>query len=124
MSASMIRDGETGGGSSTGSVLSAGGYTVDIDSLRQTANRVLGVADRVESVGERRSMHGAQEYGYVLPGAATRWADRFTYLLDGLADEVEHAGYELRGTADAYTEVEIAVERRSTRLHDRLGGAG
>jgi hypothetical protein len=112
----MARDGGSVGASSSGDVLSAGGYTVNIDSLRATANVVLGLADRIDSVGERPSMSSAQEYGYALPPAATGWADRFSYLLDGLAGEVEHAGFELRGTADAYTEVDVAAEARARQL--------
>jgi hypothetical protein len=115
----MARDGGSAGASPSADVLSAGGYTVNIDSLRATANVVLGLADRVDSVGERRAMPAAQEYGYALPAAATGWADRFSYLLDGLADEVEHAGFELCGTADAYTEVDVAAEARARQL----GGA-
>ncbi len=117
-----MRDGGSAGTPASADVLSAGGYTVDIDALRATANVVLGLADRVDSVGERRAMHSAQEYGYPLSSAATGWAQRFAYLLDGLADEVEHSGFELRGTADAYTEVDIAVEARARRLGASFGG--
>lgn len=116
MSSNIAHDGGPAAASFSGDVLSAGGYTVDIDSLRATANVVLGLADRVDSVGERRAMSTARQYGYALPAAATDWAFRFSYLLDGLADEVEHAGFELRGTADTYTEVDIAVEARARQL--------
>ena len=124
MSGSMIRDGGSTGAGDSGSVLSAGGYTVDIASLHATANVVLALADRVDSVGERRAMPAAQAYGYTLPGSASGWADRFSYLLNGLADEVEHAGYELRGTAEAYTEVDIAAEARARQLNTQLDGTG
>ncbi len=123
MGSSMMRDGDTvGTARSSGDVLAAGGYTVDIDSLRATANVVLGLADRVDSVAERPAMVAAGEYGYSLPAAASGWAQRFGYLVAGLAGEVEHAGFELRGTADAYTEVEIAVEARARQLESGLGG--
>lgn len=118
----MMRDGGSAGAAGSGDVLSAGGYTVDIDALRATASDVLGVADRVDSVAERPSMQSAQEYGYSLPTSATGWAQRFSYLVDGLAGEIEHAGFELRGTADAYTEVDIAVEARARQLGSTLGG--
>lgn len=38
----MMRDGGSVGAAGSGDVLSAGGYTVDIDALRATANVVLG----------------------------------------------------------------------------------
>ncbi|MCG7286411.1 hypothetical protein MHY85_10565 [Cellulomonas sp. ACRRI] len=123
MSSSMMRDGGSVGAAGSGDVLSAGGYTVDIDALRSTANVVLGVADRVGSVAERPSMQFAEEYGYSLPPAATSWAQRFSYLIDGLAGEIEHAGFELRGTATAYTEVDIAVEARARQLSSALDGS-
>ena len=103
-------------------LLSAGGYTVDIDALCDTANVVLGLADRVDVVGERGAMHGNAEYGYALPASAVSWARRYSYLVDGLAAEIEHAGYELRGTADAYREVDDAVEARARLLGSRLAG--
>jgi hypothetical protein len=116
-----MRVGGSAGTAGAGDVLSAGGYTVDIDALRSTANVVLGLADRVDSVGERPAMQAAEGYGYSLPTSAANWAQRFSYLLDGLADEVEHAGFELRGTADAYTEVDIAAEVRARRLGSAFG---
>lgn len=79
MSSSMMRDGGSVGAAGSGDVLSAGGYTVDIDALGSTANVVLGVADRVGSVAERPSMQSAEEYGYSLPPAATSWAQGFPY---------------------------------------------
>lgn len=93
-----MRDGGSAGTPASADVLSAGGYTVDIDALRATANVVLGLADRVDSVGDRRAMHSAQEYGYPLSSAATGWAQRFAYLLDGprrrgRALRVRAAGY-------------------------------
>lgn len=123
MSSSMAHDGGGPVAARTGEVLAAGGYTVDIDALRTTANVVLGLADRVDSVGERPAMQSASEYGYTLPTAATGWAQRFSYLIDGLAGEIEHAGFELRGTADAYAEVDIAAEARARRLGSAFGGS-
>ena len=123
MSSNMTHGGGTPGATASDGVLSAAGYTVDIGALRDTANTVLGLADRVDSVGERRAMPAAQEYGYTLPGSAHGWADRFSYLLDGLADEIEHAGFELRGTADAYTEVDAAVEARARQMSSALDRA-
>lgn len=123
MSSNMAHDGEGAVAAGSGGILAAGGYTVDIDALRATANVVLGLADRVDSVGERRAMQAAQEYGYSLPTSATGWAQRFSYLIDGLASEIEHAGFELRGTADAYTEVDIAVEARARQLGSALTGS-
>ena len=122
MSTGMARDGGGAGTAGTGDVLAAGGYTVDIDALRATANVVLGVADRVSSVGERRAMPAAEMYGYSLPTSATGWAQRFSYLLDSLAGEIEHAGFELRGSADAYAEVDVAVEARARQLSSGFGG--
>ena len=123
MSSNMAHDGGTAGATASDGVLSAGGYTVDIGALHDTANTVLGLADRVDSVGERPAMQAAHEYGYTLPGSAHGWANRFSYLLDGLADEIEHAGFELRGTADAYTEVDVAVEARARQMSSALGRA-
>ncbi len=93
-------------------VLRTGEYVVDIDELRVTANKVLGVADRTDALARRRTMGGASGFGTFLAGAAHTWGDRFQYLLRGLADEVEHAGYQLRGTADAYYEVDLDVQAR------------
>jgi hypothetical protein len=121
VSSDLTRDGGNSHTDEAGAVvLSAAGYSVDIDSLRSTANLVLGVADRVESASERRPMQASEDYGYSLPAAASTWTDRFTYLLHGLADEIENAGYQLRGTADAYSEVDVVVEARARHLHEQL----
>lgn len=123
MSSNMAHDGGTVGGTASDGDLSAGGYTVNIGALRDTANTVLSLADRVDSVGERRALQAAQEYGYTLPASANGWADRFSYLLDGIADEIEHAGYELRGSAEAYTEVDVAAEARAHQMGSALSRA-
>lgn len=122
MAINMVHDGSGGQQPRTPS-LSTDQYTVDIDQLRSTANAVLGLADRVRAVGSRGAMHSASAYGSPLAGAGQQWADRYTYLLDGIAEDMEHAGHELRGSADAYFEVELSVEARARGIEGQMGSA-
>ena len=99
-----------------GGVLTFAEYTVDIDELWSTANRVLGVADVVDAVARRGSMDGAGTYGGFVDEPARTWASRYSYLLRGLAHEIERSGYDLKGTADAYFDVELTVRDRLKQL--------
>ncbi|VTR76637.1 hypothetical protein [Cellulomonas hominis] len=123
MATNMMRDGDGGQQPLTTPLLSTGQYTVDIDQLRSVANSVLGLADRVQAVGTRRSMHAAAAYGSPLATAGQQWADRYAYLLDGIAEDVEHAGHELRGSADTYLEVELSVEARAKGIQRQMDSA-
>jgi hypothetical protein len=91
-------------------------YTVDIDELWATANKVLGVSDVVQALSGRASMHHAGSFGGALAGAADRWGFRYRHLLAEIAEQVEHRGYVLRGNADAYFEVELTVRDRLRAL--------
>lgn len=108
----MVPDGGGGAHERDIPLLTTDRLTVDVDEVRQVANRVLGIADRTEAVASRRTMHEASSFGMPLAAAATQWADRYAHLLDGVAAEVEHAGYALRSTADVFHEVEISARRR------------
>jgi hypothetical protein len=129
MSSALLPDGRraggaggSDGGSGGASPLVVAGYEVDIDALHDTGNAVLGIADRMATIGDQRSMHHADRFGPVLSGSAARWSERFSYLLHGLAEEVEHAGHQLRGSADAYREADLAVADRARSLTARLDG--
>jgi hypothetical protein len=126
----LLPDGSRGGhdGGRSGepgdtSALVVAGYEVDIDALHDVGNTVLGIADRMATLGEQRSMHHADRFGPVLSGPARRWSDRFSYLLAGLAAEVEHAGHELRGSAEAYREADLAVADRARSITAALDRA-
>ncbi|NTW42775.1 MAG: hypothetical protein HGA44_23400, partial [Cellulomonadaceae bacterium] len=72
--------------------------------------------DTVQRTGQAAVCERTGQWGSTTAGAAgDRFASRFSYLLASLSSEVEDAGYNLRGSADVYDE----VDQNSAQ---RLGG--
>lgn len=81
----------------------AGWFEADIEELRAAGSAMLGTGDAVQVVAGASVVLGHGAYVHAgLEGAAGRFADRFTYLVDGLGREAVHAGQALRRSADEY----------------------
>jgi hypothetical protein len=113
---STISDSGGQAGGREGGVLRLTDFTVDIDALWSTANKVLSLGDVVDAVSRRTPVVCAGSYGGFVDEPAKTWAARYGYLLKGVATEMERSGYDLRATADAYYETELVVRDRLRQL--------
>lgn len=94
-------------------------FEVDTEDLRAAGNALLAVSDDVGASSRAGLLLGQAGYGDVEARAAARqFADRVTYLVEGLACEVEDAGHVLRGAASGYEEVDAQVATALDRKHD------
>jgi hypothetical protein len=79
----------------------------DTDELRAAGSAMYAVADDVATMrGKGMLTNRAQWPLCSASDAAARFADRFDYLLQQLGTQVDTAGTDLRGTADAFEEAE------------------
>ena len=86
---------------------------VESTELRHAANRLLEISDTVQRTGQAAMCDRADRWGSATAAAAgDRFAGRFSYLLSSLSREVEDAGYNLRGSADVYDEVDLNTAQR------------
>lgn len=94
-------------------------FEVDTQDLRAAGNALLAVGDDVGASSRAGLLLGQADYGDVEARAAARpFADRFTYLVEGLAREIEEAAHVLRGSAFGYQEVDAQVATALARKHD------
>jgi len=92
---------------------SPGWFRYSADTLNRAGGALLGAADRVEDLAGRSPLGGSGGYGHVgLAGAAATYEARLRFLHRQVAHEVEHAGYELRGTAQAYEMTDMYASDR------------
>lgn len=103
--------------------MSAGGeFYVDVEELRAAGGVMLGTGDAVQAVAGAGVLLGRGAYGAdKLTDAARRFADRFSYVLNGLSREVVDAGEDLRASAVAYQEVDLDARACLARM--QLPGA-
>lgn len=104
--------GNAGGGLTDHGYDECGHYEVDIEELRARGNDMLGAGDALNATAGKGVMLGHSAYGLTgggLDRAATRFADRFTYLLRQLGDEAVTLGDSMRGSALAYEEADAIV---------------
>lgn len=100
-----------------------GFYEVDTDELRACGNGMLGAGDALHTTGTKGLMLGHSTYGLTgatLDRAATRFADRFTYLLGQLGDEAIRMGHAMRGSAFAYEESDAMIAQSQDDIADML----
>ncbi|NTW40362.1 MAG: hypothetical protein HGA44_10825 [Cellulomonadaceae bacterium] len=80
---------------------------VDGDELCSGGTGLLRAGDAVHATAARGALLGKATYGGVdLTRASDRFADRYTYLLNELGDEVLKEGRSMRGFAFAYAEAD------------------
>lgn len=85
-------------------------FEVDTDDLRAAGGALLAVSDDVGASSRAGLLLGHATYGDVTARAVARpFADRLTYLVEGLSREIESAGHVLRGAASGYEEVDAQV---------------
>lgn len=94
-------------------------FEVDTDDLRVAGNALLAVSDDVGASSRAGLLLGLAAYGDVKARAAARpFADRLSYLVEGLSREIEDAGHVLRGAASGYEEVDANVAMSLNGKHD------
>lgn len=94
-------------------------FEVDTDDLRAAGSALLVVSDDVGASSRAGLLLGLAAYGDVTARAAARpFADRLTYLVEGLSREIEDAGHLMRGAAAGYEEVDAQVAMSLDGKHD------
>ncbi|WP_182112775.1 hypothetical protein [Actinotalea sp. JY-7876] len=82
-------------------------FEVDTDELRRVGNTMVGIGDDVAEVARTAPMDGRGEWGHQgLAGAGDRFGARYRYLIEQLAEDVDRGGVSLRGSANAYEEMD------------------
>lgn len=95
------------GGSTAPEQGTAAWFAYESAQLDSAARRVLGASDRVDALKDKTPLGGSDAYGHAgLAAEAVTYEARFRFLHEGLADELESAGYALRGTSETYAEVD------------------
>ena len=85
-------------------------FEVDTDELRAAGSAMVRTGDDVVASARRGILLAHGHYGSsVLDGAAGRFADRFSYLVRGLGDDVAETGVQLRGSAWSYDEQDANI---------------
>lgn len=100
-----------------------GHYEVDTGELRTRGNSMLGAGDALQATAGKGVMLGHGAYGQPgggLDRAATRFADRFTYLVRKLGDEAESIGHAMRMSALSYDVVDGIAADDHKLIADRL----
>lgn len=94
-------------------------FEVDTDDLRSAGSALLAVSDGVGTSSRAGLLLGLAAYGDLAARAAARpFADRLTYLVEGLSREIEDAGHVMRGAASGYEEVDAQVAMSLDSKHD------
>lgn len=87
-------------------------FEVDTEELRAAGSAMVRTGDDLAASARRGLLLAEGSYGVrELDGAGARFASRFTYLVDGLGEEIANVGVHMRGSADAYEEVDAMTRQ-------------
>lgn len=95
-----------------GAMADESGFEVDIEELRSAGAVLVRSGDELAESARRGVLTSRGPYGdRALDAAAGRFADRFTYLVRGLGDDVAETGVQMRGAASSYEEQDAIIAR-------------